>query len=100
MEMCLTGNSLTAEEAKDIGLVNHIYDVSELIKNALQLADKIADHPVEAIISTKKLIKAACDKQMNGLADEKNTFMKLLRTRNGLEGINAFLERRKPQFKN
>ena len=100
MEMCLTGNSLTAEEAKDIGLVNHIYDVSELIKNALQLADKIADHPVEAIISTKKLIKAACDKQVNGLADEKNTFMKLLRTRNGLEGINAFLERRKPQFKN
>ena len=48
---------ITAEEAKDIGLINHTYETGELIKNALQLADRISLNPIEAIISTKKLIK-------------------------------------------
>ena len=100
MEMCLTGNSITAEEAKDIGLINHIYDTGELIKNALQLADRISLNPMDAIISTKKLIKDTCDNLSDGLITEKNEFMKLLRGANGIEGMKAFLERRKPQFKN
>ena len=100
MEMCLTGNSITAEEAKDIGLINHIYDTGELIKNALQLADIISLNPMDAIISTKKLIKDTCYNLSDGLIKEKNEFMKLLRGANGIEGMNAFLERRKPQFKN
>ncbi len=100
MEMCLTGDSITAEEAKDIGLINHIFDASELIKNALQLADRISLNPMEAIISTKKLIKDSCDNLSDGLILEKNEFMGLLRGANGVEGMNAFLERRKPRFKN
>ena len=98
--MCLTGNSITAEEAKDIGLINHTYETGELIKNALQLADRISLNPIEAIISTKKLIKDSCDNLSDGLMAEKNEFMRLLRGYNGIEGMNAFLERRKPQFKN
>jgi len=100
MEMCLTGNSITAEEAKGIGLINHTYDSDELIKYALQLADRISLNPMEAIISTKKLIKDSYDNQSDGLMAEKNEFMRLLRGDNGIEGMNAFLERRKPQFKN
>ena len=100
MEMCLTGKSITAGEAKDIGLINHIYDNGELIKKAFQLADRISLNPMEAIISTKKLIKDSCSNQADGLITEKNEFMRLLKGANGIEGMNAFLERRKPQFKN
>ena len=85
MEMCLTGNSITAEEAKDIGLINHIYDTGELIKNALQLADIISLNPMDAIISTKKLIKDTCYNLSDGLITEKNEFMKLLRGANGIK---------------
>ena len=100
MEMCLTGDSITAKEAKDIGLINHCYDTGELIKNALHLADRISLNPMEAIISTKKLIKDSSNNLADGLITEKNEFMRLLRGANGIEGMNAFLERRKPQFKN
>ena len=100
MEMCLTGNSITAEKARDIGLINHIYNTDELIKNALQFADTISLNPMEAIISTKQLIKDACDNKSGGLMAEKKEFLALLRSANGIEGMNAFLERRKPQFKN
>ena len=99
MEMCLTGRSITAEEAKDIGLINHTYDTGELVINALQLADSISLNSMEAIISTKKLIKDSCGNQADGLIAEKNEFMRLLKGANGIEGMNAFLERRKPQFK-
>ena len=100
MEMCLTGNSITAEKARDIGLINHIYNTDELIKNALQFADTISLNPMEAIISTKQLIKDACDNKPGGLMAEKKEFLTLLRGTNGIEGMNAFLESRKPQFKN
>ena len=55
---------------------------------------------MDAIFSTKKLIKDTCYNLSDGLIKEKNEFMKLLRGANGIEGMNAFLERRKPQFKN
>ena len=100
MEMCLTGNIVTAEEAKNIGLVNHIYDASKLIKHALDLANEISLKPIEAIISTKKLIKDASKAHKDGLMAERSKFMQLLKTDNGIEGMNAFKERRKPQFKN
>ena len=100
MEMCLTGNIVTAEEAKNIGLVNHIYDASKLIKHALDLANEISLKPIEAIISTKKLIKDASKVHKDGLTAEKAKFMQLLKTDNCIEGMNAFKERRKPQFKN
>ena len=100
MEMCLTGNIVTAEEAKNIGLVNHIYDASNLIKHALDLANEISQKPIEAIISTKKLIKGASKAHKDGLTAETAKFMQLLKTDNGIEGMNAFKERRKPQFKN
>ena len=100
MEMCLTGNIVTAEEAKNIGLVNHIYDASKLIKHALDLANEISLKPIEAIISTKKLIKDASKVHKDGLTAERTKFMQLLKTDNGIEGMNAFKERRKPQFKN
>ena len=100
MEMCLTGNIVTAEEAKNIGLVNHIYDASKLIKYALDLANEISQKPIEAIISTKKLIKDASKAHKDGLTAETAKFMQLLKTDNGIEGMNAFKEKRKPQFKN
>ena len=100
MEMCLTVNIVQAEEAKNIGLVNHIYDASKLIKHALDLANEISLKPIEAIISTKKLIKDASKVHKDGLTAERAKFMQLLKTDNCIEGMNAFKERRKPQFKN
>ncbi len=101
MELCLTGDVVTAEEAKNIGLVNHVYDETILIENAIRIANEISLKPIEAIISTKKLIKDAFnDSLKSGLKEEKSIFFKLLKTNDGVEGMNAFLEKRRPKFKN
>ena len=71
-----------------------------MIKHALDLANEISLKPIEAIISTKKLIKDASKVHKDGLTAERTKFMQLLKTDNGIEGMNAFKERRKPQFKN
>ena len=99
LEMCLTGNTISAIEAKELGIINKICSEEELIQFAENLASHIAEKSTESIIMIKHLIKQSFNLKIEeGLRQEKNNFYKIIKSKNGIEGINAFIEKRKPKF--
>lgn len=101
MEMTLTDRKLTAQEALHYGLVNHVYPVDTYLAEAIQLAEKVASMPGAAA----KLIKDAVNKAeelslTEGLSYEKRNFYLLFGTEDKAEGMKAFIDKRKPEWKN
>ena len=100
MEICLTGRTFTAQEAKELGLVNRITNSDNLMELTKQIAQEISQKPLDSIIATKELIKKSIWISLEeGLSYEKKLFYKLLSSKDGKEGLSAFLEKRKPNFK-
>jgi len=100
MEICLTGRTFTAQEAKELGLVNRITNSDNLMEMTEQIAQEISKKPLDSIIATKELIKKSIWVSIEeGLSYEKKLFYKLLSSEDGKEGLSAFLEKRKPNFK-
>tara|TARA_Y100000590_G_scaffold452259_1_gene595063 strand:- start:46502 stop:47251 length:750 start_codon:yes stop_codon:yes gene_type:complete len=101
MELCLTGKLINAQEAKDLGLINKICTAEELDSVVSGIAIEIASKPLKSITYIKKLIKESSNIALKeGLKIEKKYFYELVKSPNGVEGINAFIEKRKPDFKN
>jgi enoyl-CoA hydratase len=99
MQMILTGKLLDAEEARSYGLVSEVTDTEETIQRAVEIAEQIASKPPLAVQLAKEAILKASDTQLEeGLLFEREAFTKLFVTDDLREGINAFLEKRKPQF--
>jgi enoyl-CoA hydratase len=98
LEMILTGDMVSAEEALRIGLVNKIYPQSDLITKTLELADKISFKGQQAI---RFALRAVTDNisLTEGLAYEASLFALTCGTEDFKEGTAAFLEKRKPNFK-
>lgn len=101
MEICLGNRHLTAQEALHYGLVNHVFPVESYFDEAVKLAEKIAGMPGVAV----KLIKEAINKAeelslYEGLQFEKRNFYLLFGTEDKAEGMNAFVEKRKAEWKN
>ena len=96
-EMMFTGEPISAEEAYRVGLVNKVVPHDKLMDEAMSLAKKIAEKPPLAI----KVGKAAVNREFGGeditYAIESMAF--LFCTEDAKEGISAFLEKRKPEFK-
>ena len=100
MEICLTGRTFTAQEAKELGLVNRITNSDNLMELTKQIAQEISQKPIDSIIATKELIKKSIWVSIEeGLSYEKKLFYELLSSEDGKEGLSAFLEKRKPNFK-
>ncbi|SFJ89638.1 enoyl-CoA hydratase-related protein [Thermoflavimicrobium dichotomicum] len=100
MEMILTGKSITAQEALDYGLVNRVVPVEDLDKEALALAQEIASKPPLAVRLAKQSILKALDLSLeDGLHFEQNNFCMLFATEDQREGMQAFVEKRKPTFR-
>ena len=100
MEICLTGRTFSAQEAKELGLVNRITNSDNLMELTTQIAQEISQKPLDSIIATKELIKKSIWLSIKeGLSYEKKLFYKLLSSEDGIEGLSAFLEKRKPNFK-
>lgn len=97
-EMILTGKIMDAKEAEAIGLVNKLVKDEELMEKALEMADIIAHRGPVAVKLAKKLIN---ENQMikEMLEREAVSFSECFNTQDHCEGINAFLEKRKPVFK-
>lgn len=95
-----TGDMIDANQALSIGLVEKVVPKDELMRVALELADKIASKPVAPIILAKELINA-CDEvgQKAGEVLEGECFGLCFSTEDQKEGMDAFLNKRKPNFK-
>lgn len=100
MEMVLNNRTLPAQEALQHGLVNRVVPVSDYLNEALKLADEIASRAPLAVRAAKKLINASYDCSLtDGLAEERQAFYDLFNTEDQKEGMQAFVEKRKPEWK-
>ena len=100
MEVMLGSRNLTAQEAQAAGLVNRVAPVDSYLNEAIQLAVRIAEMPRVAV----RLIKDAVNKAeelplSSGLDYEKRNFYLAFATEDKTEGMTAFVEKRKPQWK-
>jgi enoyl-CoA hydratase len=98
-ELCLTGEMITAEEARRIGLVNRIYEPAELLPAAEALAKKIiANAPVAVKYAMEAIERGIEMPQEEGLFLEASLFGLSCATEDMREGTKAFLEKRKAEF--
>jgi enoyl-CoA hydratase len=97
-ELILTGNIISAREAESIGLVNSIVKDEELMTKAEETAGVLSEKSPLVLRMAKALINENQELQ-KGLAQEMSFFAGCFETEDHTEGINAFLEKRKPRFK-
>ena len=98
-EMLLTGDLITAKEAVGLGLVNHAVPRDQVLPDAMKLAQRLASGPTLAIRWTKMALNKRLRDEVNlvleaSLATEGLSFL----TRDHAEAVDAFLEKRKPNF--
>lgn len=91
---------IDAKTALAIGLVDQLYDPESLLDNTLQYAEELKELPRHSLAVVKKCINEGLEMQLeNSLALEMKSFEILLNTEDMKEGVSAFLEKRKPVFK-
>ena len=101
MEMILSGRFMTAEEAERSGLVSRVVAEGALMDEAMTLAAKIADMSGVAVITAKRAVERAHEVSLSeGLEFERTAFYSLFATEDQKEGMAAFVEKRKAQFRN
>ncbi len=97
-ELLLTGDMIGAEEAKSLGLVNHVVAPDELLAKAKEILQKTAKKSPLVIAQTLRLINQYYDKKDNGFAEEIMEFSHCFDTDDFKEGVDAFLNKRSAQF--
>jgi 2-(1,2-epoxy-1,2-dihydrophenyl)acetyl-CoA isomerase len=98
--MTMLGEKMTAEEGKDLGLIYKVFPNEELMEGAMALANRMAKMPTRGLGLTKKALNYSLRNNLNEqLAVEKDLQGQAGRTADNAEGINAFLEKRKPEFR-
>jgi 2-(1,2-epoxy-1,2-dihydrophenyl)acetyl-CoA isomerase len=98
MALAMTGDKLSAQQAKDWGM---IWDVAEdPLTSALALAERLAQMPTKALVATRALLQSATTRTLSEHLDaERDAQSALGRTHDYFEGVQAFLEKRPAQFK-
>jgi enoyl-CoA hydratase len=100
MEMILTGRMIDAAEAERIGLAARVVPAAELRGGALKLAAKIAEHSLPIVMMAKEAIGRADEMALSeGLRFERRLFHAMFATEDQKEGMAAFIEKRKPKFR-
>lgn len=96
-EMIFSAGMISAQKAKEIGLVNEVFPLSELMSKTKEQANRIIRNSPAAIAEAIAAINASETKQ--GFEKEINAFGKLFESKDKKEGVTAFLEKRKPNFR-
>lgn len=100
-KMMFTGEMIRADKALQLGLVQDVYPPEELMEKAVELAKKIANNGPIAASEIKKSVNYERNRWINqGLTEELASGRFVFTTEDHVEGINAFIEKRTPVFKN
>lgn len=101
MDMILTGRMMDAEEAERSGLASRIFPLDDLVTETLKIAQSIAELSRPSVMLSKEAINRAYETTLSeGVRFERRVFHSLFSTEDQTEGMEAFVEKRKPQFKN
>jgi enoyl-CoA hydratase len=99
MEMVLNNRTLSAQEALQAGLVNRVVPIEVYLDEAVRLANEIAGRAPLAVRLAKEAVNHAYESFLaDGIADERRSFYFLFSTRDQKEGMQAFLEKRAPEW--
>ena len=100
MELVLTGRRIGAPEAHALGLVNTVASKKEWLDKAMEVAETVARRPPIAARLAKQAIIAADESALSaGLETERRLYELAMATEDRVEGMEAFLEKRKPEFR-
>src|SRR5437588_482213 len=99
MELVLTGRRIDAREAQAMGIVNEVAKRKEWLAKAIELAQVVARRPPLAVRLGKQAVLAAEEMSLAaGLAYERRLYELAMATEDRVEGMTAFIEKRRPEF--
>lgn len=98
-ELLFTGDLISAQAAAEMGMINSVTPDGELMSRALAMAEKLAQAPTAAIAEIKMLLDASAANDLRTQLDlERQTQIESGKTKDFVEGVTAFLEKRPPRF--
>jgi len=101
MEMCLTGRMMDAEEAERAGLVSRVVPAGDLLDEAVKVAERIATMSRPSVMMAKEAVNRAYETTLaEGVRFERRLFHSTFAMEDQKEGMEAFVEKRQPNFKN
>ena len=101
MDMILTGRMMDAAEAERSNLVARVVPAASLMDEAMKAADTIANMSLPSVLAGKEAVDRAFESSLaEGVSFERRIFHALFATEDQKEGMKAFVEKRKPQWKN
>jgi len=99
MELVLTGRRIDANEAHRLGIVNRVTATGKWLEEAIELAQVVARRPPLAVRLAKQAVLAADETPLAaGLAHERRLYELAMATEDRVEGMRAFIEKRRPEF--
>jgi enoyl-CoA hydratase len=99
-ELCMTGEMIDAQQAKELGLVAKVFPAEQLMEETMKAARLLATRSQGVLRSLKQVINRGVDVDLkNGCALEVEAFGLCFASQDAKEGVSAFLEKRKPDFK-
>ena len=98
--LAFTGKKISAQEAKNLGMIADVFDDDNFTVNAMGILTQISNLPTKAIALTKKAFNESYDNSLNKQLDIEGIFQQeAAESEDFMEGVAAFLEKRPPEYK-